>query len=92
MTNYIWDLDDFNRHVSDRDKAKEYIANRGYDKGTNAKYKVGDTILFNTGFNNDIRAKASIKGLDGDDIYVYNDCYWFPIQDTKERNIELCTG
>lgn len=60
---------------------------KGYDKNTHEKYKVGETIYFNTGLNDDIRAQAVIKGINGKDIYVYNDCYWFPIQDNDITKI-----
>ena len=79
----IWNLDEkihSNEHT-------RYMAQHGYDKGHNDNYAVGEVITFWTGYNNDIRAQASIKGINGNDLYVYNDCYWFPIQDTKERAI-----
>lgn len=80
----IWNLDEkihSNEHL-------RYMAKHGYDKGTNDRFGVGEVITFWTGSNNDIRAQASIKGISGNDLYVYNDCYWFPIQDTKERAIK----
>ena len=33
-------------------------------------------------------ASASIKGINGNDLYVYSDCYWFPIQDDETRKIK----
>jgi len=64
-----------------------YMQKHGFDKGIHPKFKVGDTITFFTGYNNDIPARARIKGINGNDIYVYNDSYWFPIQDDENRKI-----
>ena len=52
-------------------------------------WKVGEKITFWTGYSDDIRAVATIKAIDGKDIYIFEDAYWFPIQDTKERCIKL---
>lgn len=79
----IWDLDEKNNTT-----AKEYC--KKFINSTNeTKYKVGDKILFYTGYNDDILASATIKGIDKNDIYVYSDCYWFPIQDDSRRKIQL---
>lgn len=81
----VWDLDDTqhkNREVA------HYMAKHGNDNGKHNKFTIGDVIEFYTGYNDDIRASASIKGINGNDIYVYNDCYWFPIQDDNRRKIK----
>ncbi len=80
----IWNLDE----KTNSTEHLRYMAKHGYNNGKNDNYSVGEIITFWTGQNNDIRAQASIKGIDGNDLYVYNDCYWFPIQDTKERAIK----
>lgn len=54
---------------------------------THTRFSVGEKIEFFTGYNDDIRASATIKAINGNDIYVYNDCYWFPIQDDNKRKI-----
>lgn len=81
----LWDLEQYNGGL-----AEKYCKEKGYDVNTHEKFKVGETITFFTGYNDDIRAKAAIKGIDGNDLYVYNDCYWFPIQDDDKRKIEKC--
>lgn len=75
----VWDLD---KHDNGRSRRywEKYIKEHGYDKGTHPDFKVGDTIQFMTGYNNDILAQSRIKGINGNDLYVYNDCYWFPIR------------
>jgi hypothetical protein len=83
----VWKLDEQVRHKAS--EAAKYLSDRGYDKGTNPKFKVGDVIQFMTGYNDDILAEASIKGIDGNDLYVYDDCYWFPIQDDTKRKIRI---
>lgn len=80
----VWNLDDRKPSL-----AIKYVSSKGFDLNTHPKFKVGDTIEFFTGTNDDIRARSTIKGLDGDDIYVYNDCYWFPIQDDNRRKITI---
>ena len=80
----IWDLD-----RNDQSEAKRFAREKGYDQGKHEKFKVGDIITFFTGYNDDIRARARIKGIDGEDLYVYDDCYWFPIQDDHKRQIEI---
>lgn len=82
VENTIWDLD---HHGASSDEVNAYVKSHGYDNNTHPKYKVGQTISFLTGYNNDILAKATIKGIDGDDLYVYNDCYWFPINSTNNK-------
>lgn len=81
----MWNLDE--KHGT-KDAAR-YCQNKGYDKNTHEKFKVGDVIQFMTGYNDDIPAQAKIKGINGDEIYVYNDCYWFPIKDTTQYNIKI---
>lgn len=77
MTNEIWNLDLEKDYT--KEKRIEFLEKNGYDKGTHPDYKIGDIIQFMTGFDNDILAQASIKGIDENDLYVYIDCYWFPI-------------
>lgn len=72
-----------------KQKAASYMTSKGYDKGKNSKFKIGDTVEFNGGYSNDIRYRATIKGIDNNDLYVFNDSYWYPIQDTPERNIVI---
>lgn len=70
------------------DRRTEFLHDLRFDRGTHQEFKVGDVIQFMTGYNNDLLAQASIKGIDGNDLYVYNDCYWFPIQaDDPSRKI-----
>lgn len=70
------------------EESREYMKKNGYDTGKHKDFTVGDLIFFNTGYDDDIRAKATIKGIDGDNLYVYTDSYWFPIQDNDIRKIE----
>jgi hypothetical protein len=82
----VWELDerpDFRSRERD-----VFFKKNGYYKDTNPDFKIGETITFWTGYNNDIRAKATIKAVNGKDIYVYNDSYWYPIQNIKERAIK----
>lgn len=84
MKTSIWNLDNENL---DR-KAIDYL--KKFKNSINeTKFKVGQTITFFTGYNNDILASATIKAIDVNDIYVYNDSYWYPIQDDKNRKIIL---
>lgn len=86
MTVDIWNLD----LVPCDNKAETYCKTHGYDKGTHHLYSVGQVISFMTGEHNHLLAKASIKGIDGNDLYVYNDCYWFPIKaDDPNRDIKI---
>lgn len=84
----VWNIDakeyDYSKEARDK-----FLAEKGFDKNTHPKYKIGDTIQFYSGYNDDILMQATIKGLDKDDIYVYNDCYWFPIQDDEIRQIVI---
>jgi hypothetical protein len=72
----MWNLDKTDYNKSDRDK---WLKDRGYDKGKHSQFKVGQVVTFYTGTNRDILAEAAIKGINNDDLYVYNDAYWFPI-------------
>lgn len=82
----VWDLDE---NASNRCEVRQYMAHHGYDKQTHAKFCVGDVIEFYTGFHDDIRARATIKGFDAQGgIYVYNDCYWYPIKNDSLRKIK----
>ena len=86
MSSAVWDLEakpDY--HKSARDK---WLQERGFNKGYNDKFKVGDVIEFYTGINDHIRARAKIKGIDGVNLYVYFDSYWYPIQDDEVRKIK----
>ena len=81
----VWDLDE---EISYKEKdCHEFMRTNGYDKGKHDKFTVGQQIEFFTGYNDDIRAKATIKGIDGNDLYIYEDCYWFPIQDNEKTKI-----
>jgi hypothetical protein len=79
----IWDLDekplctDATRHLAKLPKDNE------------TRFNTGDKIIFYTGYNKDILAIATIKAISGKDIYVYNDCYWFPIKDNDTYKIKL---
>lgn len=54
------------------------------------KFKIGQVIDFWGGANGDIRYRAEIIGFDTDGlIYVDWDCYWFPIADSEEREIDV---
>jgi len=80
----IWDL---NRRPLSHE-AKKYIEEKGRDKNKHPRFCVGQVISFWTGYNDDIRAKAKILGFDDDGgIYVYQDCYWFPIKDNDAYKI-----
>jgi hypothetical protein len=83
MNNNIWNLDE-----KDNNTAINYCK-KFKDAPNKTKYKVGNKIQFYTGYNDDILACATIKGIDKNDIYVYSDCYWFPIQDDEKRKIKL---
>ena len=76
----IWDLD---ANLNNHREVSQYMKKMGYDKGTHLLYKIGDTVYFNTGYNDDIPAKGKIKGIDGEDLYIYNDCYWFPVKSSR---------
>lgn len=81
----LWDLDE---RAADND-ARRYWAS--IKNTPHPRFKVGDVIEFWTGHNDDIRAKARIKAINDNDIYVYSDCYWFPIQDDERRKIKQHT-
>ena len=80
----IWDLD---KETQVDEKADAFY--QCLEHKVNGKFRVGQVIQFWTGYNNDLRAQASIKAIDGEDIFVYNDCYWYPIQDTNYRDIKF---
>ena len=85
--NFVWDLDSQKAvDMTDVEKAKDFFASM-VGKENTTRFNVGDEVFFMTGLNNDISARARIKAIDGDDIYVYNDCYWFPIRDTERYKI-----
>jgi hypothetical protein len=51
--------------------------------------KVGDVIEFTCGYYDHLRIRQTVIRIDGEDIYVDWDCYWFPIQNTPVRNIKI---
>lgn len=53
----------------------------------NPDFKVGQIITFYGGYNGDILYKTKIIGFIDNDIYLYWDCYWFPIQNNEKRKI-----
>lgn len=89
---YVWDLDKAHEDYT-KEEREAYFAKLDYMDDSKSRYKVGDIIEFTTGYNNDIRARASVKAVQHRDAityyYVYNDCYWLPIQDTEDRAITL---
>lgn len=83
----IWNLDEGKDY--NEEKRKQFYTDNGLLNDAHTKYKIGQVIQFWTGYNGDIRAQAKIKGVKDKDLYVYNDCYWFPIQDDEQRQIEV---
>lgn len=53
----------------------------------NPDFEVGQIITFYGGYNCNILYKTKIIGFIGIDIYLYWDCYWFPIQNNEKRKI-----
>lgn len=83
----LWDLDAKNMQTNTFE-AKQYF--RKMKKAPNiTRFQEGQKITFFTGYNDDIRAIGTIKAISGGDIYVYNDCYWYPIQDDDRRKIAI---
>ena len=81
----MWNLDkEPNYNVNESRKYYAKLENKPNDN-----FKVGQLIQFYTGHDNHILACAKIKAIDGNDLYVYNDCYWYPIQDDDKRNIKI---
>ncbi len=83
----VWNIDEHEWLVHDNAKVlwKEYN-----DANVNqTRFKVGDVVQFTAGYNNDIRMQARIKAIYKDQIFVYNDCYWYPILDNAIYNITL---
>ena len=77
----MWNLDE--RELSQ--KALDFIKANCPLNDFNG-FKVGDKIKFMTGQNNHIPAVATIKGIGKDGgLYVYSDCYWFPIYQSREQ-------
>lgn len=72
------------------DKIEAYkIKKKLLDKHPTLNIKVNDLISFWGGFHNNFRYTSKIYGFDEDgDIYVIWDCYWFPLKDDNERQIE----
>ena len=55
-------------------------------KKSHEGYKIGDTIEFIAGYNDDILYTTIILGFDYEgDIFVLWDCYWSPIRLTDKR-------
>jgi hypothetical protein len=77
----IWNLDE----CPACNDARRYWAKIQNTK--HPKFAVGEKIEFFTGYNDDIRAVATIKAISGDELYVYSDCYWYPIKDDQRRKI-----
>lgn len=83
--NDAWDL---GIGVLNTKEVDDYIKENGYDKVEHPRLKVGEVIVFMTGYNNHLKAKAKVKGFDKEGgVYVYNDSYWFPIKDNREYQI-----
>jgi len=76
----IWDLD---ATYTNQREVTQYMAKHGYDKGKHPNYAIGEVVFFNTGYNDDIPAKGRIKGIEGEDLYIYHDCYWFPVKSSR---------
>jgi len=72
------------------DKVIQYCLNNLID--THPKYKVGQTISFMGGYDDDINYVTKIIGFNEDgDIFLFWDCYWFPVRDEKIRKIKVLT-
>lgn len=67
---------------------KEAYALEGLQE-SNGHFKRGNVIEFWSGYNDDIRYRAEIAGVIGNDIYIVWDCYWSSIQDDKRRKIKI---
>ena len=61
------------------EKIKNFtIENSKSNENKELGLKVGDTILFIAGYNNDIEYKSNIVGFDeNSNAYLFWDCYWF---------------
>jgi hypothetical protein len=81
----IWDLD---KERTNKTEALNWIKKHQYHLGNHDSLKINDIVYFKTGFNDHIPAKAKVKGINGSDIYVYNDCYWYPINFSRITKIE----
>ena len=73
-------------------KALDWVLEHNLRKNPTNTYmgiKIGDTIEFNGGYNNDIRYTSTVIGIDDDgNFYVIWDCYWLPIRPTdKSRDL-----
>ena len=55
----------------------------------NSQYKVGDIIHFVGGLNNDIIFTTKVVGFTEEgELYVFWDCWWFPIDmDSPQRKV-----
>lgn len=68
-------------------KMKEFFKkNNCFDK--HPSIKIGDTAYFMTGYYNQNLAKGKVKGIKGNDIYIYNDAYWYPVDFNRILEIE----
>lgn len=84
-----WDLIKHTESLADYDRIVAGIEKLQLRK-EHPRYKVGQIIEFNGGYDNDIRMKSRITGFDdeGWNIYVLWDCYWYSIKDEERRNIK----
>ena len=55
---------------------------------SNGDFKSGDVVEFWAGYDDDIRYRAEVSGVIGNEIYIVWDCYWFPIKDDNVREIK----
>jgi len=86
----------FNNEIEDLIVKSENLRNKitkwNKDNNHNDKhknFKVGDKITFLSGYYNNIKYKSEIMGIQGEDIYLLWDCFWFAIKNEKKRNIKL---
>lgn len=83
-------IDDLRHKYLDTDRILAEIEKMNLSD-SHPKFKKGDVIDFWGGYNNDIRYRSYITGFDGDDIFIFWDCYWYPIKDESKRDIQLVT-
>jgi hypothetical protein len=77
------------KHENIRIKVKEWNKKNKLDKNKHKKFKVGDKIIFLSGYHNNIRYKSEIMGIEGDSLYVLWDCFWSPIRHEKKYKIKI---
>ena len=83
----IWDLLK-SKYAADHRLEAVKLAEQHKDAENKTRFEVGDIITFWSGYNNDIRVRSEIMSINGDNIYVLWDCYWFPIRDDEVREVE----